>query len=192
MIRKFVMLSLVSALAVACQQGGDGNSQTASGNESGAEKGANRSIADTGAETADLSTFMAAVEAAGLTETLRGTIPYTVFAPTNAAFEKIPAETRSGLMAAGQREQLTVLLSHHIVPGVVTAEDLGRAIERGEGGRAELATVGGGNLSVARDGDAIVITDGAGGQSRVVQADGMQSNGVIHSVDTVLMPAAAQ
>jgi uncharacterized surface protein with fasciclin (FAS1) repeats len=198
LIRNILALSLAAGLAAACQQAGSGN-DTEQANRTGSAGGgdgntqapgqANRTIAESASQAADHSTFVRAVEAAGLTETLRGAGPYTVFAPANAAFERIPEQQRNAMMEASQRERLIGLLSYHIVPGTVTSEDLRRAIQQGQGGRAELATVAGGNLTVMRDGDAIVITDGAGGRARVTRADQLQSNGVLHSIDAVLMPA---
>jgi uncharacterized surface protein with fasciclin (FAS1) repeats len=135
--------------------------------------------------SADHKTFANAVRAAGLTETLSGAQPYTLFAPTEAAFGKLPAGAANGLLAPEAKGQLVALLTGHIVPGVVTAADLGRAIERGEG-KAELATVGGSNLSFSKDGEVIVVTDAAGGQARVTGADRLASNGVVHDVDGVL------
>lgn len=191
-MRKFVTLCLASTLVVSCDAAGDGNG-SAQSNEAAAEPKASRerrNLADALSASADHSAFMQAVRSAGLTETLRGVGPYTVFAPTNAAFQAIPEDARSELMAPEQKERLIALLSYHIVPGTVTAADLARAIERGEGGRAELATVGGGNLSLARDGDSIVVSDGANGRARLVGAEQLDANGVVHSIDSVLMPAA--
>jgi uncharacterized surface protein with fasciclin (FAS1) repeats len=135
--------------------------------------------------SADHKTLANAVQAAGLTETLAGAQPYTLFAPTEAAFQKLPAGAANGLLAPEAKGQLVALLTGHIVPGVVTAADLGKAIERGKG-KAELATVGGSNLSFSKDGDALVVTDAAGGQARVTGAEQLASNGVVHSVDGVL------
>ena len=194
-IRDLLMLGAASALAIGCQAAEDAGNRAA-GNAAGdsstggnAQGQASRTIAETAGQNADLSEFNRALEAAGLGETLRGAGPYTVFAPANAAFEQVPGETRTRLMAPEGRDQLTQLLTAHIVPGVVTAQDLGRAIERG-GGRATVATVSGVNLTVAREGDALIVTDPAGARARVTQADHIQSNGVIHHVDTVLMPSA--
>lgn len=135
--------------------------------------------------SADHKTLANAVQAAGLAETLSGAQPYTLFAPTEAAFGKLPPGTADGLLAPEAKGQLVSLLTGHIVPGVVTAEDLGRAIERGKG-EAQLATVGGANLSFERDGDSIVVTDSAGGRALVTGAEKLASNGVVHSVDGVL------
>jgi uncharacterized surface protein with fasciclin (FAS1) repeats len=187
MTRKILTLCLACGLATACNQGG--------GNEAAANKAAEagqtrQNLGEALAASADHSSFVQALQSAGLTETLNGAGPYTVLAPTNAAFAAIPEDVRNRLMAADQRDRLVALLSYHIVPGTVTAEDLGRAIDGGQGGRAELATVTGDNLSLTRDGQAIVIGDGAGGRARVTSADQVQSNGVVHSIDAVLMPAA--
>ena len=192
--RPMLMIGLVCALA-ACSGGNDGN-QAAAGNGAAANGSAEASqnrqtIGDALAASADHSALVQALQAAGLTETLRGAGPYTVFAPTNAAFDAIPEDVRTGLMSAGQRERLTSLLSYHIVSGTVTAEDLGRAIDRAEGHRAELATVTGQNLTITRDGEAMVISDAGGGRARITRPDQNQANGVVHSIDAVLMPSAS-
>jgi uncharacterized surface protein with fasciclin (FAS1) repeats len=135
--------------------------------------------------SADHKTLANAVKAAGLTETLSGAQPYTLFAPTEGAFGKLPAGAANGLLAPEAKGQLVALLTGHIVPGMVTADDLGRAIERGKG-KAQLATVGGSNLTFARDGGSIVVTDAAGGRAVVTGAERLASNGVVHSVDGVL------
>jgi uncharacterized surface protein with fasciclin (FAS1) repeats len=135
--------------------------------------------------SADHKTLANAVQAAGLTETLSGAQPYTLFAPTEAAFQKLPAGAANGLLAPEAKGRLVALLTGHIVPGVVTAADLGKAIERGKG-KARLATVGGSNLTFSRDGDTILVTDAAGGQARVTGAERLASNGVVHDVDGVL------
>ena len=136
-------------------------------------------------QSAEHKTLNNAVQAAGLTETMSGAQPYTVFAPTEQAFEKLEPGAMNGLLSPDSRGQLLALLTGHVVPGVVTAGDLGKAIERGKG-KAQLATVGGSTLSVSRSGEAIVVTDATGGQARVTRADMLQSNGVVHSVDGVL------
>ncbi|MDQ3140451.1 MAG: fasciclin domain-containing protein, partial [Pseudomonadota bacterium] len=147
------------------------------------------SIGEAVTQSTDHSTLLSAVKAAGLEATLTGSQPYTLFAPTNAAFTALGAGAQE-LMQPSQKGQLTAVLTNHIVPGTVTAADLAAALERGKG-RAELATVGGGTLTFAKNGDAITIADGRGGQARIGGADMMQSNGVVHSIDAVLTPAAA-
>lgn len=187
---KFVLLAATALLVAGCGQEGDTNE--AAGNMADANVTAadvpDTTIGETLGGSADHSTLMSAVKAAGLDATLSGSQPYTVFAPTNAAFDKLPDGAAEGLMQPEQKGQLTSIVTYHIVPGVIMARDLAAAIERGNG-KAELATVGGGTLSAAMDGDVIVITDGGGGQARVTQADMLQSNGVVHSIDTVLVPS---
>ena len=188
-----LMLSLACALAASCSRGGDGNQAAANGAAGNAaapgEASQNRqTIGDALAASADHSAFVQALQSAGLADALRGAGPYTVFAPTNGAFDAIPADARTRLMSPDQRERLTELLSNHIVSGTVTSEDLGHAIDRGPGGRAELRTVTGQNIGLSREGGAIILTDGVGGHARITRPDLTQANGVVHSVDAVLMP----
>ena len=138
--------------------------------------------------TADFSTLVRAVIAADLAGTLGGAGPFTVFAPTNAAFEKVPAATRESLMAPAGKADLTKILTYHVVAGRVDAATLTQQIQAG-GGSAALTTVEGGTLTarVGADGS-VTLTDENGGVSRVVQADVAASNGVIHAIDTVVMP----
>jgi uncharacterized surface protein with fasciclin (FAS1) repeats len=162
----------------------DGNA--ASANKAGHEGGEAASpIGAALAESPDHARFLEALRGAGLVETLDGAGPYTVFAPTNAAFDALPTDSRPTGAA------LIALLSGHIVSGTVTAADLRSAVDRGTGNRAELATVGGGTLTVTRDGETLVLTDGAGGQARIAGSERIQSNGVMHGIDAVLRPAAA-
>jgi uncharacterized surface protein with fasciclin (FAS1) repeats len=136
----------------------------------------------------DFSTLVSAVTAAGLADTLNGAGPYTVFAPTNAAFEKVPAATRESLMAPAGKADLTKILTSHVVPGRVDAATLTQQIQAG-GGSAQLTTVQGGVLTARAGADgSVTLTDAKGGVSRVVQADVPASNGVIHAIDTVVMP----
>lgn len=191
------MMAAACALAAAC--GGEGNETAPAGNAAGAQaegagadrKGqADRSILDALTQSADHRTLANAITAAGLTETLSGAQPYTLFAPTDAAFRALPAGTMSSLLEPDEKGHLTALLTGHIVPGTVTAADLGRALDRG-GGKAQLATVGGSILSFSRDGGALVVAGANGAKGRLAQADLLQSNGVIHSVDAVLAPPPA-
>ena len=135
----------------------------------------------------DFSTLVSAVQAAELVDTLNGAGPFTVFAPTNAAFEKIPADTRNGLMQPDQKDALTGILTYHVVPGRVDAATLTRQIEQG-GGSATLTTVEGGTLTATVVDGTVTLTDEAGNTSKVVMADVAASNGVIHAIDTVVMP----
>ena len=136
----------------------------------------------------DFSTLVSAVVAADLAGTLGGTGPFTVFAPTNAAFAKLPAATLSTLLTPAGKADLTGILTYHVVAGRVDAAALTQQIQAG-GGSAALTTVQGGTLTarVGTDG-AVTLTDSKGGVSRVVQADVPASNGVIHAIDTVVMP----
>lgn len=136
----------------------------------------------------DFSTLVSAVVAADLAGTLGGTGPFTVFAPTNAAFAKVPAATLSTLLTPAGKADLTKILTYHVVAGRVDAAALTQQIQAG-GGSAALTTVQGGILTarVGTDG-AVTLTDSKGGVSRVVQADVPASNGVIHAIDTVVMP----
>jgi uncharacterized surface protein with fasciclin (FAS1) repeats len=181
--------------AAACQSGDEGGNKAADGNSSpggnAQQAQTGRSIGDTVGQSADLGQFSQALQAAGLADTLRSSGPYTVFAPVNAAFEAMPQETRARLMAPEGRDRLTELLTFHIVPGVVTAEDLDAAIRRGQG-RATVTTVSGANLTVSREANALIVTDPSGGRARVVQADRIQSNGVVHHVDALLMPGGGR
>lgn len=147
-----------------------------------------RNIIENAVNSADHTTLVAAVRAAGLVETLSGPGPFTVFAPTNAAFDKLPPGAVETLTQPANRQTLTTILTYHVVAGRVTSADLLQRINAG-GGRATLTTVQGGTLTATRSGNSIVLTDAAGGQSTVTIADVMQSNGVIHVVDTVLMPS---
>ena len=193
--RKMLLLCLACGIAAGCDRTGDAAAENGvlTGNDAAAADKAARAsgtIGDALAGSVDHSAFTQALQTTGLIETLKGAGPYTVFAPTNAAFDALPADARRNLTAPDRRERLVSLLSFHIVPGTVTAADLGRAVDRGEGGRAEIATVTGDNLSVSREGDALVVRDAAGGQARIARADQIRSNGVVHSVDAVLMPGS--
>ena len=136
----------------------------------------------------DFSTLVSAVTSADLAGTLGGAGPFTVFAPTNAAFEKVPAATRDSLMAPAGKADLTKILTYHVVPGRLTAADLATQAQA-NGGKAELTTVQGGKLTVTVNADgSVTLTDAKGGTSKVTQADVLQSNGVVHVIDTVVMP----
>lgn len=187
-LRAFLALSVAAALA-GC--GGEGDSNIADGDRpANATAAASRSsVGDVAAQNPDLAQFARAIEAAALTNVLKGGEPYTLFAPVNAAFDAMPEEARTRLMAPEGRGELTDLITVHIVPGVVTARDLDGAIQRGQG-RATLATVAGPNITISREGDSYVVTDGAGGRARIVRPDLEASNGVIHQIDALLVPAA--
>jgi uncharacterized surface protein with fasciclin (FAS1) repeats len=133
----------------------------------------------------EASTLVTAVTAAGLGETLSGPGPFTVFAPANAAFAKVDKATLDGLMEPANKAKLGEVLKYHVVQGKVASADLAKMITDG-GGTATVKTLNG-ELKAMMDGDKIVLTDAKGGKSTVTAADMMASNGVIHSIDTVLM-----
>ena len=137
----------------------------------------------------DFSTLVSAVTAAGLGETLSGTGPYTVFAPTNAAFEKIPQATRDELMSEAGKEDLTGILTYHVVEGNTDAATLTKAIKDAGADGYTLITVNGATLTAMMDGDNVVLRDAAGNTATVTATDVAASNGVIHVIDTVLMPS---
>ena len=137
--------------------------------------------------SADHTTLVAAVKAAGLVDTLNGKGPFTVFAPTNAAFEQLPAGTVEMLLKPENKATLTKVLTYHVVAGKWDSKALAKLISKGKG-KAWLKTVSGGKLTAWMDGDKIVLQDEKGGTSTVTTADVYQSNGVIHVVNAVLMP----
>ncbi len=146
-----------------------------------------KDIIDNAVNSKDHTTLVAAVKAAGLVDTLKGAGPFTVFAPTNAAFAKLPAGTVDNLLKPENKGTLTTVLTYHVVAGKMNAKDIAAAIKAG-GGKAMLTTVQGEKLTAAMMGSKLVLTDAKGGKSTVTIADVNQSNGVIHVVDTVLMP----
>jgi uncharacterized surface protein with fasciclin (FAS1) repeats len=134
--------------------------------------------------------FFKAAKAAGLDGTLAGPGPYTVIVPDDAAFAKLPKGTLDGWMKPESRAELTRVMTYHILPGTVLAADIGKAIDDGKG-KAVLATMGGGTLTATREGDKIVLTDGDGHKATMAATDETLANGVVHRVDTVLMPGKA-
>ncbi len=134
------------------------------------------------------SRFFAAAKAAGLDATLAGPGPYTVLVPDDAAFGKLPAGTTDTWLKPESRAQLTGVLTNHILPGTILADDIGKAIDNGKG-KAVLATMGGGTLTATREGGKVVLTDAAGAKATVSKADDKHSNGVVHHIDTVLVPS---
>lgn len=135
----------------------------------------------------DHTTLVAAVKAAGLVDTLNGAGPFTVFAPTNAAFAKLPAGTVETLVKPENKATLTSILTYHVVPGRLTAGNI-QSMAAKNGGTATLTTVQGAKLKVMKSGGAWVVVDAKGGRSKITIPNVMQSNGVIHVVDSVLMP----
>jgi len=153
----------------------------------GAKMYASKDIVDNAVNSADHTTLVAAVKAAGLVDTLKGPGPFTVFAPTNEAFGKLPAGTVDTLVKPENKETLTKILTYHVVAGRYSAAQIKKMIKMG-GGTATLKTVQGDPLTAMMDGDSLVLKDERGGESRVTIANVFQSNGVIHVIDTVLQP----
>lgn len=146
-----------------------------------------KDIVDTAMATDQLSTLVAAVKAADLVNTLKGAGPFTVFAPANDAFAALPAGTVESLLQPENKSALTKVLTYHVVAGKVAAKDVAAAIKAGNG-RAELTTVQGGKLVAMMDGKDVVLMDEMGRRSKVTAVDVMTSNGVVHLIDSVVMP----
>jgi uncharacterized surface protein with fasciclin (FAS1) repeats len=187
---RLATIGAICLVTAACGQGDAGNESATPGAANGASpaKGsgeAGASIAE-GLAAPEYGRLAAALKAAGLEGTLSGAQPYTIFAPTDAAFQKLEGGDADALLASENKAQLVALLTGHIVPGLVTAEDLGRAIDRGKG-KAQIATVGGGSLTFTRSEGSVEVAGPGGSRARVGDSK-LQSNGAIHPVDAVLMP----
>jgi uncharacterized surface protein with fasciclin (FAS1) repeats len=147
-----------------------------------------KNIIQNAVNSKDHTTLVAAVKAAGLVDTLSGKGPFTVFAPTNDAFAKLPAGTIDTLLKPENKGQLTQVLTYHVVPGRITAKELTAMIEKG-GGKASLKTVEGEELTFQMKDGAIWVWDAKGDAAKITIKNVMQSNGVIHVIDTVLLPS---
>jgi uncharacterized surface protein with fasciclin (FAS1) repeats len=148
-----------------------------------------KNIVQNAVNSKDHTTLVTAVKAAGLVDTLQTAGPFTVFAPTNRAFSKLPAGTVETLVQPANKGTLTSVLTYHVVPGRYSSSDLMRLVKQG-GGQAELKTVQGATLTVipGRSGKALYVSDAKGNDAQITIPDVMQSNGVIHVIDTVVMP----
>ncbi|MEO5883578.1 MAG: fasciclin domain-containing protein [Caldimonas sp.] len=153
----------------------------------GAPMYSSKDIIDNAVNSKDHTTLVAAVKAAGLVDTLKSPGPFTVFAPTNEAFAALPPGTVDTLLKPENKPALTKVLTYHVVSGKMDAAALSKAIDAG-GGKATLTEVSGGMLTATKSGKTIVLTDESGGMAKVTIADVVQSNGVIHVVDKVLLP----
>ena len=140
---------------------------------------ADKTIVDIAASNPDLSTLVAAVKAAGLADTLSGPGQFTVFAPTNEAFAKLPAGTLDGLLKPANMQQLAGILTYHVLPATVMAKD----VKPGA-----VKTVNGATFTVATENGNVILTDGQGNKAKVIKTDIVASNGVIHVIDAVLLP----
>ena len=196
---KPLAFALVSAVALSACMGGmhHSDSDMASSNGmaamhdnpmvGGAPMYASKDIIDNAVNSKDHTTLVAAVKAAGLVNTLKGKGPFTVFAPTNAAFDLLPAGTVDTLLKPASKATLTKVLTYHVVPGRLDSTALAAKIQAG-GGTATLTTVQGEPLKVSMQGSSVVVTDTKGNVATVTTADVYQKNGVIHVIDKVLMP----
>jgi len=153
----------------------------------GAAMYANKTIVANAVNSPIHKTLVAAVKAAGLVDTLNSPGPFTVFAPTDDAFAKLPAGTVDNLVKPENKDTLVKILTYHVVPGKISSKELMKMIKKG-GGKATLKTVQGEDLTASMMGSSIMLTDAKGGMATVTTADVFQSNGVIHVIDTVLMP----
>lgn len=186
MIRKMTIALSAAALSL----GAAGCTTTGMNGSSfvgGAEMMSDMTIVENAANSPIHTTLVQAVQAAGLVDTLNGAGPFTVFAPTDEAFGRVPAATRTALMAPANQAMLQSVLTYHVVPGRVTAANLMQLIEDGNGS-AMLTTVNGQRLTATMEGDFVKIAGMGGSSAYVSQADVMQSNGVIHVVNGVLTP----
>jgi uncharacterized surface protein with fasciclin (FAS1) repeats len=153
----------------------------------GSEMYPTKDIVENAVNSKDHTTLVAAVGAAGLVETLKSAGPFTVFAPTNDAFGKLPVGTVESLVKPENKATLTKILTYHVVAGRISAADILKAIKKGKG-MATLKTVSGGMLTASKEGKKVKLTDEKGGASYLTIADVFQKNGVIHVIDTVLLP----
>ena len=178
----FMIAVMAGSTAVSAQMTKDENPMVG-----GAAMYKTKNIVENAVNSKDHTTLVAAVKAAGLVETLQSSGPFTVFAPTNAAFDKLPAGTVETLIKPENKATLTKILTYHVIAGNNDAKSIMKAI-KGGGGKAEFKTVSGGTLTAMMQGNNLVFMDEKGGRSTVTIADVRQSNGVIHVIDTVVLP----
>ena len=153
----------------------------------GAEMSAQKNIVENASKSNDHETLVKAVKAAGLVDTLSGKGPFTVFAPTDAAFDKLPKGTLASLLKPENKDQLAKILTYHVVPTEAMSAAVAKMIKDDNGAHA-IPTVAGGKIIAKMKGDSITLTDESGNTARVTIADVKQSNGVIHVIDHVLLP----
>jgi uncharacterized surface protein with fasciclin (FAS1) repeats len=186
-MKKFALIAALAATAIATPVMAGKHKRTALPMVGGAAMYPTKTIVQNASTASNLTTLVAAVKAAGLVDTLSSAGPFTVFAPTNNAFAKLPAGTVETLVKPENKATLTSILTYHVVPGRLTAKDIMAAIKAG-GGEAKVTTVNGGQLTASMMGGKLMLTDAKGGMSTVTMANVMQSNGVVHVIDTVVMP----
>lgn len=182
---RFSSLAAVAALIMLCFNGSFAQNTVMVGGEAMYPK---KNIIENAVNSADHTTLVAAVKAAGLVETLQGEGPFTVFAPVNDAFENLPEGTVKTLLQPENKKQLTTILTYHVVAGNFDYDAIAGAIKKGKG-KATLTTVSGGTLTAMMNGNRnITVMDESGNTANVVTYDVAQSNGTIHVVDSVLLP----
>lgn len=195
-ILKSTIISGLSALALTACSGSDTSDTVATDTEvvqddamisDGTQATTDKNIVALAQDNPQASTLVSAVTAAGLAETLSGSGPFTLFAPSNDAFAKVDKATLDGLLKPESKAKLAALLKYHVVAGNVKAADLAKLIADGNG-TAAVTTLNGGTLKASMNGDKIVLTDAKGGKSTVTSSDMAASNGTVHMVDTVAMP----
>ena len=182
-----IAVAAVAGLALgACSSSSDAattpSTTTTTADSSMSTAPADQTIVEIAAGNHDFSTLVAAVRAAGLADTLSGPGPFTVFAPTNEAFAKLPAGTVDTLLKPANKQQLAAILAYHVVPAAVMAKDVTPGT---------VETVNGASFTVAIEDGSVILTDGQGNKAKVVTTDLVASNGVIHVIDTVLLPPAS-
>lgn len=184
-MKKFLLIPMLAIAALA------GNPITTYAQKTkmvgGAEMYPSKNIVENAMNSKDHTTLVAAVKAAGLVETLQSKGPFTVFAPTNAAFDMLPKGTVDNLLKPENKAMLTSVLTYHVVAGKWDAKSLMKMVKDG-GGKAMVKTVQGGQLTVMQNGKDLWVVDAKGGRAKVTISDVNQSNGVIHVIDHVLMP----
>lgn len=194
-MKKFTQLLIAGSAAALLSACGTADNDTATDDTvvedvtptDGTDEVVSQNIVEVAQSNPDFTTLVKAVTSADLGETLSGEGPFTVFAPNNAAFDKVGEETLTELMKPENKDKLTGILTYHVVSGNVTAADLIKMIEDG-GGTATLTTVQGEELKAMLDGEAVKLTDANGNTSTVTTPDLAASNGVVHAIDTVVMP----
>lgn len=184
---KKTILSLVIALGFSTLAFAQVNKETGNPNVGGQPMFKTKNIVQNAVNSADHTTLVAAVQAAGLVDALQGDGPFTVFAPTNDAFGKLPEGTVGELVKPENKATLTKILTYHVIAGKFDSKAVAAAIKAGKG-KASLTTLSGGTLTASMEGKDLILTDENGNKSKVTVADVYQSNGVIHVIDSVVLP----
>lgn len=186
-LRSLLFRSTALALVAVASVGALSNTALAGNKHSATHAQAKTTIVEYAVASKDHTTLVVALKAAGLVETLSGKGPFTVFAPTNDAFAKLPAGTVDTLLKPENKQALTDILTYHVVPSTLLSTDIVKAVADA-GGALDVKTVNGGTVKVTVEGGKVFLTDGKGGKSQVVAADAVQTNGVIHVIDSVVLP----